>query len=71
MVQFNTIPHGPLMRCVSRRIADGQVLSVIKQWLKAPAVERSDRGDRRTTEAADKNRGTPQGGIICKKSDLI
>ncbi len=28
---FNTIPHGALMRCLSRRIADGQVLSVIKQ----------------------------------------
>ena len=26
---FNTIPHGPLMRCLSRRIADGQVLSVV------------------------------------------
>src|ERR1017187_9706281 len=23
---FTTIPHGPLMRCLSRRVADGQVL---------------------------------------------
>jgi len=61
---FNTIPHGPLMRCVSRRIADGQVLSLMKQWLRTPAVERSDQGDRRTTEAADNRRGTPQGGVI-------
>ncbi len=61
---FNTIPHGPLMRCVSRRIADGQVLSLIRQWLRAPAVERSEQGERRTTEAADKHRGTPQGGVV-------
>jgi group II intron reverse transcriptase/maturase len=61
---FNTIPHGALMRCLSRRIADGHVLSVIKQWLRAPVMERDGRRERRTTEAADSNRGTPQGGVI-------
>jgi group II intron reverse transcriptase/maturase len=61
---FNTIPHGPLIRCLRRRIADGQVLSVIKQWLRAPVVEADTRGTRRTTRAADTNRGTPQGGVI-------
>lgn len=61
---FNTIPHGALMRCLSRRIADGHVLSVVKQWLRAPVVEPDARGERRTTEAADTNRGTPQGGVI-------
>jgi RNA-directed DNA polymerase len=60
---FNTIPHGPLMRCLSRRIADGSVLSVVKRWLQAPVVERHERGERRTTVAADTNRGTPQGGV--------
>jgi RNA-directed DNA polymerase len=60
---FTTIPHGPLMRCVSRRVADGQVLSVIKQWLRAPVCERTDRNTfLRTTEARDRKRGTPQGG---------
>lgn len=60
---FTTIPHGPLMRCVSRRITDGQVLSVIKQWLRAPVCERTRRNTYlRTTEARDRNRGTPQGG---------
>ena len=58
---FNTIPHGPLMRCLSRRIADGQVLSTIRQWLRMPVVERTEGGERLTTEAADKNRGVPQG----------
>jgi group II intron reverse transcriptase/maturase len=61
---FNTIPHGPLMRCLRRRIADGQVLSVIKQWLRAPVVETGQRGMHRTTQAADTNRGTPQGGVV-------
>jgi retron-type reverse transcriptase len=60
---FNTIPHGPLMRCLSRRIADGSVLSVVKRWLQAPVVERQERGEQRTTVAADTNRGTPQGGV--------
>lgn len=60
---FTTIPHGPLMRCVSRRVADGQVLSVIKQWLRAPVCERTGRNTfLRTTEARDRKRGTPQGG---------
>jgi RNA-directed DNA polymerase len=60
---FTTIPHGPLMRCVSRRVADGHVLSVIKQWLTAAACERAARGTvLRTTEARDRKRGTPQGG---------
>lgn len=61
---FNTIPHGDLMRCVSRRIADGTVLAVIRGWLNTPVVERTPRGERRTTEAKDRHRGTPQGGII-------
>ncbi len=61
---FNTIPHGDLMRCGARRIADGTVLSVIREWLNAPVVERSAQGERRSTEAKDRHRGTPQGGII-------
>ncbi|MBA4192792.1 MAG: hypothetical protein C0467_32920, partial [Planctomycetaceae bacterium] len=58
---FNTIPQGPLMRCLSRRIADGSVLSVVKLWLRVPVVERHGRSEQRTTVAADTNRGTPQG----------
>lgn len=61
---FNTIPHGDLMRCVARRIADGTVLAVIREWLNVPVVERSPHGERRSTEAKDRHRGTPQGGII-------
>ncbi|MGH8338008.1 MAG: reverse transcriptase domain-containing protein, partial [Gammaproteobacteria bacterium] len=41
---FTTIPHGPLLKCVTRRVADGTVLSVLKQWLTAPVCERAARG---------------------------
>lgn len=61
---FTTIPHGALLRCLSRRIADGHMLSVIKQWLQVPVVEHTEEGERRTTEAADNNRGVPQGGPL-------
>ena len=61
---FTSIPHAPLMRCVSRRIADGKLLSVIKSWLTAPVIERDQRKTRRTTEAKDRHRGTPQGSPI-------
>ena len=62
---FNTIPHGDLLRCIARRVADGTALAVIRQWLDAPVVERADDGGEiRTTVARDTNRGTPQGGVI-------
>ncbi|MEI6562466.1 MAG: reverse transcriptase domain-containing protein [Verrucomicrobiota bacterium] len=62
---FNTIPHGQLMRSLSRRIADGQVLAVIRQWLRTPVEEARARGvTQRTTPGKDTNRGTPQGGVI-------
>ena len=61
---FNTIPHGDLMRCVARRIADGSVLAVIRDWLNAPVVERTAQAERRSTDAKDLHRGTPQGGVI-------
>jgi RNA-directed DNA polymerase len=60
---FTTIPHGPLMKCVARRVADGTMLSLLKEWLTTPVCERTTRGGLiRTTEARDWKRGTPQGG---------
>jgi group II intron reverse transcriptase/maturase len=61
---FNTIPHGALMKCVSRRVVDGQLLAVIKLWLRTPVRERKRRVYQQTTEAKDKHRGTPQGGVV-------
>ena len=61
---FTSIPHSPLMRCLSRRIADGRLLHAIKGWLTAPVVEIVDGHAVQTTEARRTKRGTPQGGVI-------
>jgi RNA-directed DNA polymerase len=61
---FTTIPHGPLMRCLIRRIADGRLLRVIKDWLTVPVVERVGRRVIRTAAARKTKRGTPQGSVI-------
>ncbi len=58
---FDTIPHEHLMKCLERRLADGVVLRLIRQWLEAPVEETDDRG--RTTRTRPKQ-GTPQGGVI-------
>jgi group II intron reverse transcriptase/maturase len=61
---FTSIPHEPLMRCLSRRIVDGRTLHVIKSWLTAPVVEIIDGRSVQTAEARRTKRGTPQGGVI-------
>ena len=61
---FTSIPHAPLMRCLSRRIVDGRVLHVIKSWLTAPVAESIDGRMVQTAEARRTKRGTPQGGVI-------
>jgi len=61
---FTSIPHTSLMRSLSRRIADGKLLHLIKSWLTAPVVEYVGRRPVRTTEARRSKRGTPQGSPI-------
>src|SRR4029453_9458722 len=61
---FTSIPHAPLMRCLSRRIADGRLLHTIKGWLTAPVVEFIGERAVQTTEARRTKRGVPQGGVI-------
>jgi RNA-directed DNA polymerase len=69
---FNTIPHGALLKCLSRRIADGRMLSLIRGWLKAPVEERQrGKANNRTTEAKDQSRGTPQGGVMTPRTQKI
>ncbi len=60
---FDTIPHDKLMVLLSERIADGAMLALIKQWLKAPAVIEEKR-KRRMAGGKKASRGTPQGGVI-------
>lgn len=62
---FNTIPHGGLLKCLSRRISDGKVLKLAKEWLIAPVIERVSRGRTRiSTKAKDTHRGSGQGSVI-------
>jgi RNA-directed DNA polymerase len=58
---FDSIPHDKLMKAVEYRIADRQVLHLIRLWLTAPVIEKDEQG-RTTRQRPD--RGTPQGGVI-------
>lgn len=61
---FDTIPHAKLMAVVAERIADGGVLALIQEWLKAPVVEQDKQGKRRPSGGKGNRKGTPQGGVI-------
>lgn len=54
---FDTIPHGPLMKRVERKIADGRVLRLIEGYLKAGVMES-------VKSWQPTERGTPQGAVI-------
>ena len=59
---FDTIPHDKLMACVTRRVVDGSILRLLREWLRAPVVEPSDQGGPPTVQR--RKEGTPQGGVI-------
>lgn len=58
---FDTIPHEQLLKAVQMRVADRQVLHLIRLWLEAVIEETDERG-RRTMHRS--KQGTPQGGVI-------
>ena len=60
---FDTIPHAELLQSVARRVSDGRILRLIKQWLRVPVVEIDGRG-RRRPQPREKGRGCPQGAPI-------
>ena len=53
---FDTVEHWKLLKLVARRVSDGKILKVIKQWLKCGYVE--------DDQHKQSQRGTPQGGVI-------
>ena len=55
---FDTIPHDRLFLALRKRITDGSVLALIRQWLKSTIVEPNG------VKKNPKGRGTPQGGVI-------
>ena len=59
---FDSIPHSQLLACLRVRIVDRSVLKLIRMWLEALVVERSEgRGGGSTWSRPKK--GTPQGGV--------
>jgi group II intron reverse transcriptase/maturase len=59
---FDSIPHRKLLAIVSQRISDGNILKLIKGWLKAPVVEGGQGGNPPRRQRNEQ--GTPQGGIV-------
>jgi RNA-directed DNA polymerase len=58
---FDTIAHDKLLKLVSKRIVDKDILRLIKMWLKAPVVEEGEDGKKR---CIGNDRGTPQGAVL-------
>jgi RNA-directed DNA polymerase len=61
---FDTLPDSELLPCVARRIVDQHRLHRIQRWLKVPVEETDETGKKRLTGGKDKDRGTPQGGVV-------
>ena len=55
---FDSIPHDKLEAVIAKRISDGSVQRLIRQWLRAPVVEPEGGPPRRSRQ------GVPQGGCI-------
>jgi RNA-directed DNA polymerase len=56
---FDSIPHDKLLKLVSMRISDKNVIHLIKLWLKSPVIE-----DGKVSGGKKNKKGTPQGGVI-------
>lgn len=60
----DAIPHDQLMQSLARRISDGQMLALIKAWLKVPVEERDNQDRPRMSGGKDATCGVPQGGPL-------
>ena len=68
---FDTIPHAKLLAVVAERVADGGILHLIKQWLKAPVIEQGKDGKDRFISGKSNRRGTPQGGVMTPRTQKV
>ena len=60
---FDSIPHDKLQACLRLRIADRQVLKMIRRWLETPVVEApEEKGG--APKVSRPKQGTPQSGVI-------
>lgn len=59
---FDTIPYDKLMECVQMRVVDGNVLDLIRMWLKSTVHEKNDKGN--GVKITHPTSGCPQGGCI-------
>jgi RNA-directed DNA polymerase len=59
---FDSIPHAQLLACLRVRVVDRSVLKMIRMWLEAPVVERSE-GQGGGSKWSRPEKGTPQGGV--------
>ena len=60
---FDSIPHDKLQACLRMRIADRQVLKLIRMWLETPVVEAPEaKGG--APKVSRPKQGTPQGGVV-------
>jgi RNA-directed DNA polymerase len=60
---FDSIPQERLMACLRLRIADRQVLRLIRLWLETPVVEPPE-AEGGAPKVSRSQQGTPQGGVI-------
>ena len=49
---FDTIPHPQLLKSLARRISDGSLMRLLKQWLQMPVEESDGRGGKRRSNPA-------------------
>ena len=59
---FDTIPHPQLLKSLARRISDGSLMRLLKQWLQMPVEESDGRGGKRRSNPARRQNGALRKG---------